>query len=395
MDSLQCPDSCINKMYESKKSNEPAIFKCQAKLMNFAIPLERLGEKVFIIGKGDFVSYEDLLDFLKIVKTNNLPEIPITMPLDFPGEDYVKSISQYVYLTVSRMLSSFEEKYRLEEKFVRMTTLFDSQAFGTLSRSPELMYRYILDTVEFVFGYHSAVLMVLDEERAIYSPIYIKGKYKDALTDFQLNKEHSIIHEMLNTRAAVFYGDLEKIITPGLLKEVKSSYFFPVFISDVIEGVIGIFDKKFSREDLKIMNAFLDYIQLNLENRNLRVAVTKTKKADERFTSFVDFTSSISSVLDMKSLLNTLLEKSLQLLNAEQGSLMLLDPETSELVVEAKKSIDDVVKEKMRFNKDKGIAGMVLESGGSLLVEDIEKDPRIKKQNRPRYKTKSFVSVPI
>ncbi len=395
LDSLKCPDSCINLMYESQKSNEPAIFKCQAKVMNFALTIERFGEKVFIVGKGDFVSYEDLLEFLEIVKTNKLPEIPVTMPLNLPGEDYVRSISQYVYLTVSRMLNSFEEKYKIEEKLVRMTTLFDSQAFGTLSKNPELMYRYILDTIEFVYGHTSAVLMVLDEESAKYNTIYTKGKYKDAFMDFQLDTENSIIHEMLNTKAAVVYEDLQKMITASPLKEVKSSYFFPIFISGVIEGVIGIFDKKFSREDMKIMNAFMDYIQLNLENHNLRIAVNKTKKADERLASFVDFSSSITSVLDMKSLLNTLLEKSLQLLNAEQGSLMLLDPETSELVVEAKKSINDVVQEKMRFNKGEGIAGLVLESGGSLLVEDIEKDPRIKQQNRPRYKTKSFVSVPI
>jgi diguanylate cyclase (GGDEF)-like protein len=143
------------------------------------------------------------------------------------------------------------------------------------------------------------------------------------------------------------------------------------------------------------MNTFVEYIQLYLEIQNLRVTANKTKMADEKLASFVEFSNSITTVLEMKRLLNALLDKTLQLLHAEKGSLMLLDPDTSELVIEAKKSIDDVVQEKMRLNKDKGIAGLVLESGGSLLVEDIEKDPRIKQQNRPRYKTKSFLSVPI
>ena len=61
---------------------------------------------------------------------------------------------------------------------------------------------------------------------------------------------------------------------------------------------------------------------------------------------------------------------------------MLMDNDTSELVVEARKSVDDMVQEKMRLTMKDGIAGMVLESGDSLLVEDIEKDSRIKKVNR-------------
>ena len=38
---------------------------------------------------------------------------------------------------------------------------------------------------------------------------------------------------------------------------------------------------------------------------------------------------------------------------------------------------------------------MVLDQGGALLVEDIEKDPRFRQLNRPRYRTKSFMSIPI
>ncbi|NOZ67713.1 MAG: sensor domain-containing diguanylate cyclase [Deferribacteres bacterium] len=74
---------------------------------------------------------------------------------------------------------------------------------------------------------------------------------------------------------------------------------------------------------------------------------------------------------------------------------MLFEDETSELVVEAKKSLDETVKEKMRLKKEESIAGLVVDSGGPLLVEDIEKDPRFSQQNRPRFKTKSFVSVPL
>ncbi len=390
-DSLDCPNSCDQLL----KSDVSHIFRCNLKLLCFSFPVRRFGEKAFIAGRGSFDEYGSLLDFLKILRDNNLPELPILMPLNFIEKDHMKSVSKYVELSVSRQLISLEEKYKLEEKFLRMTSLFDSQAFGTLSKRPELMYRYILDTIEFVFRQTSAILMVLSEDESIYRTTYCIGKYKDIISDLTLDTNNPVINKMRDTKAAIFLEDFAEVSSSGQFKRIESSYFIPIFIGGAVDAVVGIFTKEISREDMKILNAFREYVQLNLENRNLRMAVSKNKKADEKLTYLADITKSIVSILDQDKLLNTLLDKSLQLLNAEQGSLMLLDHDTSELVVEAKRCIDDTVQEKMRFKKGESISGMVLDKGGSLLVENIEKDPRIKQANRPRYRTKSFMSVPI
>jgi diguanylate cyclase (GGDEF)-like protein len=395
LESLMCPSSCKGLMTESLQAGGPVIFKCKAGIINFSFPVAWVGEKVYIGGRGGFTSYEGLLEFLKLVKTNNLPSLPITMPLNFTGEDHVRAIAQYIFLTVSRLLFSFDERYRLEEKFFRVMSLFDSNTFKTLSRNPELLYRYILDTIEFVYGSTSAALMTLDNNRLTFKSAYGTGKYKDSFTGFQLNAANPLIHEMFSTRTYIFSTDSEKLSTAGPLREIQYFYLFPIFSGDIIEKIIGIFDRRLSKEDLKIMNALRDYLQLHFENRNLRFSANKFKKADERLTYLVDFSNSIISVLSKEQLFNTLIEKSLQLLNAEQGSLMLLDHDTSEFVVEAKKSPDETVQERMRFKKDEGIAGIVLDKGEPLLVNDIEKDPRTRRENRPHYKTKSFISILI
>lgn len=394
-DNQTCSETCDTHMFESLSSDGPQIYKCHARLTSFVFPVERSGERAYIVGRGNFALYDDFIDFLKIIKENNIPGIPVTMPFSFPGEDYIKAIARYVHLNVNRLLNSVEDRFKLEEKLLRMTTLFDSQTFGTLSKNPELMYRYILDTIEFVFGSTSVSLMLLDEESSKYRTVYSIGRYKDAVMDFFLEKESPVVYDMSASRSALFHTEPEKIAPSGPLKEMKSVYFFPIFVSGTIEVIIAFFDRDFSRQDIKIMNAFKDYVQLNLENRNLRVSVNKSRKADEKIAYMMDLSSSITSVLDKETLLHMLLDKSLQLLNAEQGSLMLLDQDTSELVVEARKSADDTVREKMRFKKDEGISGMVLENGGAFVVEDIEKDPRIRQSNRPRYRTRSFMSVPI
>ncbi|MEF9425766.1 MAG: sensor domain-containing diguanylate cyclase, partial [Candidatus Mariimomonas ferrooxydans] len=118
-------------------------------------------------------------------------------------------------------------------------------------------------------------------------------------------------------------------------------------------------------------------------------------KIEELLNSVSDLSMSIAPILNWEQLVQTILEKLIQLLKAEQGSLMLLNQETDELLVEAKINIDKLEREGIRVRRGEGIAGKVLENGEPLLVEDLEKDPRIKQKNKPRYKTKSFVSIPI
>jgi diguanylate cyclase (GGDEF)-like protein len=394
-DSLRCPDSCREMMVESLQTNEPLIYKCRAGIMNFSFPIEWSGEKGYIGGRGGFASYKDLLEFLKIAKTNDLPIIPVVSPLSFTSEEHTAAVAQYVFLTVNRLLLSFDEKYRLEEKFFRVMSLFDSGTFKALSRNPELMYRYILDTIEFVFGNTSAAFMTLDSNSMVYKSTYGTGKYKEDFNGFNLNAESPLIQEMFNTRTFLYSADSGQLAPSGPLKEIEYFYLFPIFSGDAIDKIIGIFDRHLSKEDLKIMNAFRDYLQLHFENLHLRLSASKFKKADDRFKYLADFSKSITSVLNKEKLFNTLIETSLQLMNAEYGSLMLLDDDTSELVVEAQKGSDEVVHEKMRLRKEDSIAGIVLDRQEPLLVDDIEKDPRIRRENRPRYKTKSFISILI
>ncbi|NOZ67714.1 MAG: hypothetical protein GXP46_00360 [Deferribacteres bacterium] len=285
LDELNCPESCKKSITGSLDTDKPVTFKCRAGLTNFVLCVQRRGEKALIAGRGGFVTYDDLLGFLKIVKDNKLPRIPVTIPLDFPGEDYVKTVAAYVALSVKSLLESFEEKYRIEEKLLRITSLFDSATFRTLSGKPDLMYRYILDTVEFIFGHISGALLVLDHEGSTYRTVYSTGRYKDITAGFYFEAENPVIFEMLNTGSAVFTENLEKIVGDSPLSEIDSSYFFPIFAGGGIKIVIWIFDRIFSRQDMKIMNAFRDYIQLNLENHDLREEAAKNEKAARTLAS--------------------------------------------------------------------------------------------------------------
>jgi HD-GYP domain-containing protein (c-di-GMP phosphodiesterase class II) len=76
-------------------------------------------------------------------------------------------------------------------------------------------------------------------------------------------------------------------------------------------------------------------------------------------------------------------------------SLMLTDELTGELTIRGAYGLDEEIVRRTRLNLGDRIAGWVAIEKKPLLIEDIEKDPRIGKKNNVKYNTKSLLSVPI
>ncbi len=392
---INCPASCNAFIFESLKLNEPTTFKCQAKIMNFSFPIKYSGEQVVIVGKKSFASYEDFLEFLNIARDNNIYDIPITTPLNFTDENYVKNFSQHVHKAINYLLTHLDEKHKLIEKIGRFTSLVGINILEKLTKNVESTCRYIVDTIEFILSPSSVAIMLMDSQTSSYKTVSATGKYKDALIGLHIDPRNPFIQEIFAERVPLspVILEAERYLRVDATGDVKPLYLFPIFFDNDMEGLIGVLDKQLSQEDIKIINALRDYIELALKNHYL--STTCDRKMDELLTSIFDSSISLAPLLNWERLLQTIVEKATQLLRAEQGSLMLLDPETAGLFVKAKKSIDTIIKENMGLQKGEGIAGKVLETGEPLLVEDLEKDPRINQQNKPRYRTKSFVSIPL
>lgn len=90
-----------------------------------------------------------------------------------------------------------------------------------------------------------------------------------------------------------------------------------------------------------------------------------------------------------------LLEMSAELINATSGSLMLFDEQEQKLLIAAAKGMSPPLSRSMAIPLGKGIAGRVARGDTPLLVNDIERDSRTATPNRPRFRTKSFISLPL
>jgi diguanylate cyclase (GGDEF)-like protein len=106
-------------------------------------------------------------------------------------------------------------------------------------------------------------------------------------------------------------------------------------------------------------------------------------------------TDAMARAVGRKELYQLILESAAKLLNARSGSLMLFDDARIYLRIEAALGLNAQLSRNMRIKVGDGIAGKVAGSGTPIVVNDIENDSRVAATNRPRFKTKSFLSIPM
>jgi diguanylate cyclase (GGDEF)-like protein len=133
----------------------------------------------------------------------------------------------------------------------------------------------------------------------------------------------------------------------------------------------------------ELLDAHLEIIRLadQLESKNRALA------------QFYDFIRGAAPNLDSHKLYQSVLTQCSAIMGAERGSLMLYHEDSEELTLEA--SVGAEITGPVRVKLGEGVAGLVLASGGPLLVRDAEADNRVPAARQGKYKTKSFISYPI
>lgn len=105
---------------------------------------------------------------------------------------------------------------------------------------------------------------------------------------------------------------------------------------------------------------------------------------------------SLASTIELSELLDTIIGLATAVLHAKIGSIMLLDADKKNLNIAAAIGLDEKVVKTTHLPIGSSIAGYVAETGEPLFVNNVEKDPRFKRENREeRYGHASLLSVPL
>jgi HD-GYP domain-containing protein (c-di-GMP phosphodiesterase class II) len=106
----------------------------------------------------------------------------------------------------------------------------------------------------------------------------------------------------------------------------------------------------------------------------------RDKQQMENLRLMFEVAARVASTLDLKQLLPKIMQGATRVLNAEASSLMLVDEETGDLFFEVALGEKGEQVKTIRLKRGKGIAGWVLQHGKTLLVPDVDQDPRHAKE---------------
>lgn len=110
-----------------------------------------------------------------------------------------------------------------------------------------------------------------------------------------------------------------------------------------------------------------------------------------------EFAAVLNSTLDPEMVRDRALEATCKLLGCETASLLLVDSKTGELYWE--NALGDTGQELKRSVRlpinNRSIAGFVAMSGESLVINDVQKDPRHNKSAAAKFKTMTMVCIPL
>jgi len=124
---------------------------------------------------------------------------------------------------------------------------------------------------------------------------------------------------------------------------------------------------------------------------------TADEKQLHRLNTYMNVSSLIAQALDLRDVLEAVLYFGMEALSAEAASVLLLDYEKKNFRFY---SVEGSAKEVLltaTFPADQGLAGSVLQSGVSEVINDVQNDPRFysRTDTQSGFTTRAMVAVPL
>ena len=121
--------------------------------------------------------------------------------------------------------------------------------------------------------------------------------------------------------------------------------------------------------------------QLERQAIELQSATEATRKQAEEWKSLFELGREVTASPDLEGLLSSIVSRAKSLLNTDIAALMLLTPDGEHSYMAAQAGLRTPAMQQLRLPAAHGIQGLVLETGGPVIVEDYQRDDRLR--NRP------------
>jgi diguanylate cyclase (GGDEF)-like protein len=389
---VECETSCRSRAMDVLRTHKARWFYCSARVMSFAVPVFYLNDRAVLVGRGSFSSYTDFRAYLNLLQTVAAgASFPVSSPLRFTTENDAQNAYHLVDRSVNQLLRNSEETLSLKKKMLNLKEIVSSW-WRDVATDPDVVRENLVRNLMTIVDISSASILTVDLSKKRYVTTHFAGIRPESGGGPSLPLDHATIQSLQTGQSFVLQAELAVLHEEKERSEVLAHYYFPIWVNGMLENILLFSDGLLMESDLNTIGSLCRQVGLMIENGRLQHDLS------EKFSRIVavnELSKEISTINSYEGLLRSILDQSAKLLMAEQGSLMVIDQKTDALLVEARVGTADLPAKKIRILKGEGIAGRVAQNGEAILVQNVERDPRILQKNRENYKTPSFVSVPL
>jgi len=373
------------------ESERPLICRLHGGLLSFLVPFRSDSTIYCLVGEGVREKSISLQKIEALSKTKKTDPFGLMKQLaKLPVKTY-EEVEEDARQVSSVLLSIQEGKDRRSEFDKAKNQL--SGVMRSLSQMDELK------TVEDVcslsgklfgtlFNFPKIAFAIREEEKRDFRirgvwglPEDIGGIPEDKLSLFippsKFNKE-------------IKFGDDLKHFFPGVTAD--HIICFPLESHDEFLGYVALFDAEVRHLDGNLVELTASRVASKL----MQLKKERDHLAEGALASSLKtITNTLLSAESKEQLYENLLETAVDLVGAARGSIMLVDETTQNLRIGFSKGMTHQLAQTITVKVGEGIAGKVASNGIPMLVEDIDRDPRVAISNRPRFRTKSLLCMPL
>jgi diguanylate cyclase (GGDEF)-like protein len=191
-------------------------------------------------------------------------------------------------------------------------------------------------------------------------------------------------------KQTVLFDSRMRSALPGVQATLCSS--FPLLSHGERLGFFLLLDTDLTKSDRLLISMVTRAVAATLSRLMADAERYSEEAVSERLMAL---TNSLLLVDNKEQLYEAVVGTAIELIDATQGSIMLIDKNGDSMQVVFTRGMTLNVAQSLPIKVGKGIAGKVAETGEALLVNDVEKDQRTAMANRPRFKSKSLLCVPL
>jgi len=397
LDKALCQRLCQPSVEQALKSvlasSQPAVFHCPLGLLNFAVPLESCSSPLCcLIGGGVREPSLDLFKLENLTRTEEINPIHILeqlQKLPIVSEAELLRVAKKVHSIIPTFQKDEHQAIFAEKVTDQLNAIVQVSADIDTAASSDEVVALLSETLGILFDVPTiAVALPVSGERN-FTLLQNWGDTSLSQTSISMDKLRRLAPRYASEVSVLQDDDVHDIL-PGATADMLTC--LPMISASELFGLVIIFDRELPARDILFSQLLTGRAAAKLRQMQKDTEYGLESTLSDKLMAII---SSLSLTENQVELVSRSLEMAADLVNATSGSLMSIDDRGENLHIEAAIGMNLNLARSLSLKVGKGIAGRVALNGTPLLVNDIEKANLGQGVNRPRFKTKSFVSLPL